>query len=205
MKQISKLLEESKWKVDLLLGKDAIEEAVKSVENPRVLHIATHGNFRETPSIRLTGSFQFDERQKLMSSYIKSYLLFAGAEKTLNNPMKYNPLTDDGLLTAYEAKNLRLDMTELVVLSACESGLGEVRNWEGIYGLNRAFKLAGAKSIIMGLWEVKDKASMLLMTNFYKKWLTGIDKHDAFRQAQLELIPKYKHFRFWGPFVMVGI
>jgi len=111
---------------------------------------------------------------------------------------------EDGILTAYEISQMNLSNTELVVLSACETGLGEIQGNEGVYGLQRAFKIAGAKYLIMSLWQVPDKQTSLLMTTFYKKWLE--DKMaipDAFHAAQKELreigLDPYQ----WAGFVLV--
>jgi len=108
------------------------------------------------------------------------------------------------VLTAYEATNLDLDSTYLVVLSACETGLGEIKNGEGVYGLQRGLAVAGARYVLMSLWKVDDFATRFLMEEFYGKWLEEEDIHDAFRDAQIELRKNYPHPFYWGAFVLLG-
>jgi len=101
--------------------------------------------------------------------------------------------------------SLNLDNTELVVLSACETGRGENKVGEGVYGLQRSFLVAGAESIIMSLFKVSDEATQELMFNFYKNWLLEkMDKRKAFREAKRELMNKFGDPIFWGAFVMIG-
>jgi CHAT domain-containing protein len=119
---------------------------------------------------------------------------------------------ENGVLTAYEATGLNLQGTELVVLSACETGLGQVENGEGVFGLRRALLEAGAQAVLMSMWPVPDAETEKLMTLFYERWLSGMDKHEALHEAQMELRKELQVRwqvdqpppHFWAAFVLVG-
>ena len=100
--------------------------------------------------------------------------------------------------------NLTLDKTELVILSACETGVGELKNGEGIFGLQRAFLLAGASNLVMSLWKVDDNATQQLMVEFYQQWLKSNNKYDAFYNAMVAMKAKWNEPYYWGGFAMVG-
>jgi CHAT domain-containing protein len=192
--KIAGILNAKGWEVKNYTGTTALEETIKESYKPRLLHVATHGFFQP-------------DTTKGSNPLLRSGLMLAGAGNTLKGENK--PEGEDGILTAYEAMNLNLDNTDLVVLSACETGLGKIKNGEGVYGLQRAFKVAGAKSIIMSLWKVDDNATQELMVAFYKHWLndaagTTSIKRSAFLKAQKELKAKYPNPYYWGAFVMVG-
>lgn len=112
------------------------------------------------------------------------------------------PDKEDGILTAYEISQLDLSHTDLVVLSACETALGDLQGTEGVLGLQRAFKLAGVKQLILSLWRVRDKETTELMMLFYRNWLSGQTVREALRKAQLTMRKKYPPF-YWAGFVVV--
>ena len=114
------------------------------------------------------------------------------------------PNTYDGILTAYEAQNLDLKNTSLVILSACETSLGYLDAGEGVYGLQRAFRSAGAASIMTSLWKVDDLATRDFMIYFYQQYLKTKNKNVSFIAAQKAMKDKYKYPYFWGAFVMTG-
>lgn len=193
---INKILLASGYKTSLKEEKSASESAIKSLKGPQLMHIATHGYF-------LADEEQGGLEEGRNNPLLRSGLLLAGAAKS--NSQVDLASNDNGVLTAYEAMNLSLDGTDLIVLSACETGLGEVRAGEGVYGLQRAFLVAGANALIMSLWKVDDAATQQLMTNFYTNWTRLGNKQRAFKQAQLQLMTKYKQPYYWGAFVMMGM
>jgi CHAT domain-containing protein len=185
-------------KVNVYLEDQASEDAIKSLKNPRLLHIATHGMFlKDYDTLK-------EKKGQQYNPLLSSMLFLSGSKSSFFGIGTRNTGKEDGILSAYEVMNLNLDNTELVILSACETGLGEVHNGEGVYGLQRAFIQAGAKSIIMSMWKVSDKATTELMLEFYKQWLSGKSKSDAFKSAQIKVRNKYKYPSYWGAFVMVG-
>jgi CHAT domain-containing protein len=203
---IESILQRGQFEVTKLMMTDATEERVKTLHSPDILHIATHGFFmNELSGMTDAGrGITGVTAQKLSQNpLLRSGLLLAGAGHTIAKGKDDNA-REDGILTAYEAMNLDLQNTELVVLSACETGLGQLKNGEGVYGLNRAFRAAGAKSVLMSLWKVDDQATQQLMTEFYNAWLKGDSKGQAFRKAQLKLREKYSHPYYWGAFLAVG-
>ncbi|MDX1629545.1 MAG: CHAT domain-containing tetratricopeptide repeat protein, partial [Fulvivirga sp.] len=184
---------------------EATEKALKSVQSPKVLHIATHGYFLEDHQLSKGKVFGVSSESARDNPLLRSGLLLAGAAKVLDEERSAAmESSDNGILTAYEAMNLSLGSTDLVVLSACETGVGDVKAGEGVYGLQRAFLSAGADALIMSLWKVDDAATQALMTKFYRNWLKLGDKEKAFKKAQVELKSQYKEPYYWGAFVLIG-
>ncbi|CAN5207624.1 CHAT domain-containing protein [soil metagenome] len=170
---------------DFLNGIGATETALKRTNAPQILHLATHGFFLED--------------KKIGNPLLRSGLAFAGANSRKGEK-------DDGILTALEASGLNLWGTKLVVLSACDTGLGEVRNGEGVYGLRRAFILAGTESLVMSLWSISDYVTRELMTNYYKNLKNGLGRGASLRQVQLEMLkkPNRQHPFYWASFIQSG-
>jgi CHAT domain-containing protein len=220
---------------NILTGAQATKSAVEKVTAPRILHIATHGFFLSEPrpvgvatgssaaqvttrGIRSAGSEPpavagrspvsanpqaatrgLSANAKIENPLLRSGLALAGANL-------HNHNNDDGILTALEASGLNLWGTRLVVLSACDTGVGEVRNGEGVYGLRRAFVIAGAESLVMSLWPISDYTTRELMINYYRNLKQGMGRGAALRQVQLDMLkhnPKLHPF-YWANFIQSG-
>lgn len=170
--------------VHVLTSKNANETAVKQIQSPKILHIASHGYFGQSDQAMLNTGIALSG----LNSFYKNPASFSG---------------DDGLLTSYEIQDMNLTGTDLVVLSACETGLGNAVTGEGVFGLQRAFRIAGAETLIMSLWKVDDQATQQLMTYFYKNQQTHSDLNEAFILAQNQLMTAYPHPKYWGAFLLV--
>lgn len=201
---IARLLKSSGYQLNVLTQADATEAKLKSVKGPELLHIATHGYFLE--DVEASGSaFGVSLENANDNPLLRSGIMLAGAARTISGAVTPNLVSNDnGVLTAYEAMNMDLEGTQLIVLSACETGLGDVKAGEGVYGLQRAFLVAGAEAMIMSLWKVDDAATQQLMRSFYASWIKLRNKRQAFKQAQLQLMNTYKDPYYWGAFVIMG-
>jgi len=147
-----------------------------------------------------------ETKKAVENPLLRSGLFLTGAETFLNSDdAKKEEFSENGILTAYEASQMNLLGTDLVILSACETGLGEVNNGEGVFGLQRGFFGAGAKSVMMSLWKVDDAATKDLMIEFIKNYSTTMDKRKSHRDAQITIMKKYPQPYYWGAFVMVGM
>jgi CHAT domain-containing protein/tetratricopeptide (TPR) repeat protein len=197
------LKKKARLTISAYYGTDANERVLKEISTaPRVLHLSTHGYFCEDLDI--------SQNQILENPLLRSGLALAGANQLMEDSGE-NLHLEDGILTAFEVSGLNLMGTEHATLSACETGLGEVKNGEGVFGLRRAFQSAGAESILMSLWKVPDEETYQLMDRFYKNWLDdGMTKREALRQSSLRILNSLRkkngtaHPLFWGGFVLVG-
>jgi CHAT domain-containing protein len=176
-------------------GARATETLMKAVSVPRILHIATHGFFLADQDL----SAADDPAANVEDPMLRSGLVFASVNSRQSG-------LDDGILTALEAASLDLSGTKLVVLSACETGVGDVRTGEGVFGLRRAFTAAGAETLVMSLWQVDDEATAQLMAEFYRRLARGEGRGDALRQAALTLLndPARRHPFYWAAFIASG-
>ncbi len=180
----------------------ASEDSVKHIYNPGILHFATHGYFEEDNSSTVT-SGGLSEEETGKHPLLQSGLMLANSGPLLEKDEE-NMYAKDGILTAFEAKDLELGNTELVVLSACETGVGRVSVGEGVVGLQRAFLDAGSNSVMMSLFKVNDQATKELMESFYKNWIDTGNKQQALVMAKKEMKEKYKEPILWGSFILVG-
>ena len=212
--EIDALLRKEGLDNTLRMGEDGTEAAFKDLSGRQenIIHIATHGfywNGRQARRIgeRLGRSLD-DNAGRIQEdvSMTRSGLLFSGANNTLRGNYQKIEGVEDGILTAKEIAQMDLRGTDLLVLSACQTGLGEVSG-EGVFGLQRGFKKAGVNTILMSLWEVDDQATSLLMTAFYKELAKGRSKADALRAAQKAVREcKDKDFSspyYWAAFILL--
>ena len=198
---ISDLLKNQGWKAITYIGTEASEDAIKKADNYTLLHIATHGFFDEEEK-KVTDRFSLFEEDNPLE---RSGLLAKGGGDVLLGASDKNYNLEDGILTAYEAMNLNFDNTELIVLSACETGRGEIKQGEGVFGLQRSFLVAGADAMIMSLFQVSDEVTEKLMTEFYKQWIEQKkEKREAFNLAQKAVKAEFKDPIYWGAFIMIA-
>ncbi|MFO0701109.1 MAG: tetratricopeptide repeat protein [Nitrospira sp.] len=194
----------------VLTQQNATETALKQVHGPRLLHLATHGFFLNDLSVDLNASARSVRAVALDESsrppvvqgenpLLRSGLALAGANQVRSG-------ADDGILTALEAANLDLQGTQLVVLSACETGVGQVHNGEGVYGLRRALVLAGVQTQVASLWKVDDAATTEFMVAYYRHLQAGLGRSAALRAVQRSMKenPKRAHPYYWAAFVVIG-
>ena len=186
----------------LRLGAEANKAALLSLRTPRILHIGTHGFFLED----IAQPAASNARAKLQvpqlggvaqcpsDPLLRSGIVLAGADVS----------GDHSLLTALELAGLNLWGTELVVLSACDSGRGEIKRGQGVYGLRRALIVAGAETVVTSLWSVNDETTATLMESYYQHLLAGRGRAAALREAMLSVRAQKPHPHYWAPFISIG-
>ncbi len=214
VKDIEQIAKNANAQCELITGIDGTEESLRAVSGKKysMLHFATHGFYwtqdeaEDKLSDRKFSFLMFEnEHPKHVEdkSMTRSGLIFSGANWALNGKDMPEGV-EDGIATAQEIARLDLRGCDLVVLSACQTGLGEISG-EGVFGLQRGFKKAGVRSILMSLWEVDDLATQMLMTEFYKHYLNGESKTSSLRKAQ-QYVKSQEGFEdpmYWAGFILL--
>lgn len=202
VEEIARELQARNWTVEVFTHERASEAKLRALRSPRVLHIATHGFYLKDIDSDDKLFLGFENATIRQNPLLRSGLILAGAGPATEDST-HTEAADDGILTAYEASFLSLDQTELVVLSACQTGLGDDVGTEGVAGLQRSLVIAGARYVMMSLWPVDDYATQYLMTRFYKHYAAAQPVEQAFRTAQKEVREKYPHPAYWAAFVLL--
>jgi CHAT domain-containing protein len=212
--QVSKHLSQARIPARAYFSDDVLESVFKQMRRPLILHLATHGFFQSNEiggsSHHMGSTFGalISGKHHIENPLLRSGVVLAGVNATIEGKPPA-PGAEDGVLTALDVSTMDLVGTELVVLSACRTGLGDVRRSEGVFGLRRAFVQAGSKTLVMSLWKVPDPETRKLMTAFYGNLLEGMGKAEALRKAQLATIARLRdtgipHPYFWGGFICQG-
>lgn len=212
---LNTILTAAGFNVELKTGYNATEESFKEMgalngSSPRVINVATHGFFFPDKKAIFQNQAMLSDESTVDPEFViseqpmmRSGLILAGGNDTWQGK-KIQAGKEDGILTAYEISQLNFSNTELVVLSACETGLGDIQGNEGVYGLQRAFKIAGVKYLIMSLWQVPDEETSQFMISFYKNWLEQkLNIPDAFRAAQKAMKERFISPYQWAGFVLI--
>jgi CHAT domain-containing protein len=190
---INQLLKNNNLNNTTLTGALLTEDTVKNLSGYKVVHFATHGFFKE--------SNYNNDYASITSPLLNSGLLLYKGGDLLDNQENIN--SQDGILTAYEAASLNLKNTDLVVLSACETGRGEIVEGEGVYGLQRSFLLAGSNAVIMSLFKVDDDITRKFMFYFYEDYISSMDKRTAFTNAKMRIKKEFPNPLYWGSFLLI--
>ena len=209
---INDLLKQHEYITSLYSGTNGNEESFKSLSGKKstIIHIASHGFFwtnKDAINKEWFKRHYIDSKQEAtdidIDPLLRSGLLLSGSNLAYTgHSLELPDGIQDGILTAKEISLLDLRGTDLVVLSACETGLGDITS-EGVFGLQRAFKIAGVQTIVMSLWKVDDNATCLMMQTFYEQLLSGMSKREAFNLAQATVRAKYPEPYYWAGFVML--
>ena len=212
---VAEILKQNSYSPTLMLGTQASEESFKNLSgrNNEIIHIASHGFYwtenQADKAARYNKNFIFMSqrgdnafRHAEDRALTRSGVLMAGANHAFNGETIPTGI-DDGVLTAQEISRLDLRGADLVVLSACETGMGEISG-DGVFGLQRGLKKAGVNSVLMSLWKVDDNASEILMKAFYRNLMSGLAKQQSLLNAQKELRDKgFDDPYFWGAFILL--
>ena len=188
-------------RAQVISDRNATETSIKSLQSPGILHLATHGFYLADLLPAASANRSPSPLSSIDETLLRSGLIFAGANQRDSG-------NDDGVLTALEAIGLNLTNSRLVVLSACESGLGEVALGEGVFGLRRALTMAGAETQVMSLWKVSDSVTANIMARYYELLVSGLGRGEALLQVQKEFLQQHKgeeaHPYYWAAFISSG-
>lgn len=202
VEEISRELKGKNWKPEVYMDEFASEENLRKINSPRILHIATHGFYLKDIETDDKTFLGFESAALRENSFLRSGVILAGAGPSTTDST-YTNSENDGIVTAFETSFLNLTNTELVVLSACQTGLGDEMGSQGVAGLRCSLTIAGAKNIITSLWPVDDEATKFLMTEFYKSYALTENVDTSFKKAQNSVKAKYPHPYYWAAFILL--